>query len=95
MNPDGLRLQAYQIDANGNVGAITSVYIPGERTSPPSATTTFNFDINLNAAVSVDDTYSTAQTVYDSLGNAVPVTFTFTNTAPGAWTVTGRYRRDL
>jgi flagellar hook protein FlgE len=89
VNPDGMRLQAYQIDANGNIGAITSVYIPGERTSPPSATTTFNFDINLNAAASVNETYSTAQTVYDSLGNAVPVTFTFTNTAPGAWTVTG------
>jgi flagellar hook protein FlgE len=88
VNPDRMQLQGYQIDANGNIGAITSVYIPGERTSPPSPTTTFNFDLNLNAAASVGDTYSTAQTVYDSVGNAVPVTFTFTNTAPGAWTVT-------
>jgi flagellar hook protein FlgE len=89
VNPDALRLQAYQIDATGNIGALTSVYIPGERTSPPSPTTTFNFDLNLDAAASAGDTYSTAQTVYDSVGNAVPVTFTFTNTAPGAWTVTG------
>jgi len=88
VNPDGMRLQGYQIDANGNIGAITSVYIPGERTSAPSITTEFNFDLNLNAGTPVGGTYSTAQTVYDSLGNAVPVTFTFANTAPGAWTVT-------
>ena len=88
VNPDGLKLQGYQIDANGNIGTVTSVYIPGERTSAPRVTTEFNFDINLNASTAVGGTYSTAQTVYDSLGNAVPVTFTFTNTAPGAWTVT-------
>jgi flagellar hook protein FlgE len=88
VNPDGLKLQGYQVDAQGNVGTITSVYIPGERTSPPSATKEFNFDINLDAGAPVGGTYSTAQTVYDSLGNAVPVTFKFENTAPGAWTVT-------
>jgi len=89
VNPDGMRLQGYQIDASGNIGAITSVYIPGERTSAPSPTTELNFDINLNAAAIVGDTYATAQTVYDSLGNAVPVTFTFEKTGPGAWTVLG------
>ena len=89
VNPDGLRLQGYQIDASGNVGAISSVYIPGERTSPPAATTEFNFDINLSADAAVGGTYSTAQTVYDSLGNAVPVTFTFTKTGNSAWSVAG------
>jgi flagellar hook protein FlgE len=89
VNPDGLKLQGYQIDANGNVGAIASVYIPGERTSPPAATTEFNFDINLSANAAVGGTYSTAQTVYDSLGNAVPVTFTFTKTGNSAWSVAG------
>jgi flagellar hook protein FlgE len=91
VNPDGMKLQGYQIDANGNVGAITPVYIPGERISAPSATTEFNFDLNLSAGAADLSTYTTSQTVYDSLGNAVPVTFTFTKTAatPGAWTVTG------
>ena len=91
MNPDGLKLQGYQVDANNNIGAIESVYIPGERISAPSVTTEFNFDLNLSAAADLLDTYTTSQTVYDSLGNAVPVTFTFTKTAatPGAWTVTG------
>jgi flagellar hook protein FlgE len=89
VNPDGLKLQGYQIDADGNIGAIESVYIPGERISAPSATTEFNFDLNLSAGADVGSTYTTSQTVYDSLGNAVPVTFTFTNTGNGAWSVAG------
>ncbi|RPJ70705.1 MAG: flagellar hook-basal body complex protein, partial [Desulfobacteraceae bacterium] len=31
VNPDGMQLQGYQIDSAGNLGAIASVYIPGER----------------------------------------------------------------
>ena len=90
VNPDGHQLQGYQIDTDGNIGSITDIYIPGERVSPPAATTEFNFDINLNAGALTGDTYTTAQTVYDSLGNAVPVTFTFTRQAAAqTWTVTG------
>ena len=89
VNPDGLKLQGYQIDVDGNIGAIESVYIPGERISAPSATTEFNFDLNLSAGAEVGSTYTTSQTVYDSLGNAVPVTFTFTKTGNGAWSVGG------
>jgi|APFre7841882724_1041349.scaffolds.fasta_scaffold28436_1 flagellar hook protein FlgE len=90
VNPDGLKLQGYAIDASGNVGSITDIYIPGERISPPSPTTEFNFDINLNSGAAAGDTYTTAQTMYDSLGNAIPVTFTFTRQAAAqTWTVTG------
>jgi flagellar hook protein FlgE len=89
VNPDGMKLQGYQIDATGNIGAIQSVYIPGERISAPSPTTEFNFDLNLSAQADDLSTYTTSQTVYDSLGNAVPVTFTFTKTGPGAWSVLG------
>jgi len=90
VNPDGHQLQGYQIDTDGNIGSITDIYIPGERVSPPAATSEFNFDINLNAGAQTGDTYTTAQTVYDSLGNAVPVTFTFTRQAAAqTWTVTG------
>jgi flagellar hook protein FlgE len=90
VNPDGLQLQGYAIDADGNIGSITDIYIPGERISPPVATTEFNFDINLNSAAVDGDTYTTAQTMYDSLGNAIPVTFTFTRQAAAqTWTVTG------
>jgi len=90
VNPDGLKLQGYQLDRNGNIGSITDIYIPGERISPPSATTEFNFDINLSSTAVAGDTYTTAQTVYDSLGNAVPMTLTFTRQAAArTWAVTG------
>jgi flagellar hook protein FlgE len=94
VNPDGLQLQGYALDANGNIGSIADIYIPGERISQPSPTTEFSFDINLSAAAAPGDTYTTAQTMYDSLGNAIPVTFTFTRQAaavPGqtTWAVTG------
>jgi flagellar hook protein FlgE len=90
VNPDGMQLQGYAIDAAGNIGSITDIYIPGERVSPPVATTEFNFDINLSSTALAGDTYTTAQTMYDSLGNAIPVTFTFTRQAAAqTWTVTG------
>jgi flagellar hook protein FlgE len=90
VNPDGLKLQGYQLDRNGNIGSITDIYVPGERISPPSATTEFNFDINLSSAAVAGDTYTTSQTVYDSLGNAVPMTLTFTRQAAArTWAVTG------
>jgi flagellar hook protein FlgE len=90
VNPDGLRLQGYQLDANGNIGNISSIYIPGERISPPAVTTEFNFDVNLSSTAQPGETYTSAQTVYDSLGNAIPVSFTFTRAAAAnTWTVTG------
>lgn len=88
VNPDGYRLQGYQLDANGNIGSITSIYIPGERVAPPQATSNFNFDINLSSTAVAGDSYTTAQTFYDSLGNAIPVTFTFTRQAADrTWSV--------
>jgi len=90
VNPDGNRLQGYEIDSDGNIGSISSIFIPGERISPPAATSEFNFDINLSATADTGDTFTTAQTFYDSLGNAIPVTFTFTRAAAAqTWTVTG------
>jgi len=90
VNPDGLRLQAYELDANGLPGNITDVYIPGQRVSAPAATTEFTFDMNLNAGAQAGDTYTTSQTVYDTLGNAIPLTFVFTKAAAaGSWTATG------
>lgn len=90
VNPDGLTVQGYAIGADGAVGAITDIHIPGERISSPSATTEFNFDVNLDSGAAAGDTYTTAMTMYDSLGNAIPVTFTFTRQAAAqSWTVTG------
>jgi flagellar hook protein FlgE len=95
VNPDGHRLQGYQIDSDGNIGSISSIYIPGERISPPAATTEFNFDLNLSSGAEAGETFTTAQTFYDSLGNAIPVTFTFTRAAAvQTWTVTGSIPAD-
>ncbi|UCF95354.1 MAG: flagellar hook-basal body complex protein, partial [Desulfobacterales bacterium] len=86
VNPDGLQVQGFEINPDGSLGNLTSVSIPGERVSPPSPTTQFSSDINLDAGASPGDTYTTSQTIYDSLGNGIPLTLTFTNTASGQWT---------
>ena len=93
VNPDEYIVQGYQIDTNGNLGNLTDISIPGERVSPPSPTTTFTFDINLDSGAATGTTYSTSQSVYDSLGNAVPLTLTFTKVDPTvaarSWDVSG------
>jgi len=91
VNPDDLIVQGYEIDASGNLGNLTNITIPGERVSPPSPTTTFTFDINLDAGAATGATYSTSQSVYDSLGNAIPLSLTFTKQAAPAstWVVSG------
>jgi len=81
VNPDGYLVQGYQIDAAGNLGNLTTISIPGERISAPSATTEFSFDLNLDSQTPTNGTYSTSQTVFDSLGNAIPLTLTFTKQA--------------
>jgi len=85
-NPDGLAVQGYEVtsvapDGTLTLGAITNIGVPSESTSPPVATNEFTMDINLDAGAAVTDTYSTSQVFYDSLGNAVPVTLTFTRAA--------------
>jgi flagellar hook protein FlgE len=91
VNPDGLFVQGYSVtsvaaDGTATLGSIENINVPGESTAPPQATTTSTLDINLDAGAAVNDTYSSTQTVYDSLGNAIPLTLTFTKTAANAWT---------
>ena len=90
VNPDGYLVQGYQIDSTGSLGNLTTISIPGERISPPSATTELSFDINLDSRTATNGTYSTSQTVFDSLGNAIPLTLTFTKQAAAqTWSVAG------
>jgi flagellar hook protein FlgE len=91
VNPDGLYVQGYTVSsvaADGTIalGSIENINVPGESTAPPQATTTSTLDINLDAGAAVNDTYSSTQTVYDSLGNAIPLTLTFEKTAANVWT---------
>jgi flagellar hook protein FlgE len=86
INPDGLHVMGYEIDpTTGSLGSITQVSIPGDRVSPPQQSTEFNFDINLDAGAAVGDTFAASQTIYDSLGNPIELTLTFTNQAAGQW----------
>lgn len=96
VNQDGLRVQGYQVDANGDVvGGVGDIEISGQ--SPPVATATADMELNLDPN---DDTpgvafdpldpaatsdYQTNVTVYDSLGNAQDVQMFFTNNGAGAF----------
>lgn len=91
INPDGLIVQGYEAanvnpDGTFTLGSITDINVPQASTTPPQATNEFRMDLNLDAGAAVTDTYTTTLTAYDSLGNIIPVTITFTNTGPGAWT---------
>ncbi len=86
VNPDGLYVQGYEVtavapDGTLALGNIMNINIPGESTTPPSATTEFTVDVNLDARAVQNDTYATTLSVFDSLGNAIPLNVTFTRQA--------------
>ena len=101
VNATGQALQVYPPTANGgfNTGTTQDLNLETAQ-SAPAATTTGTVILNLPAAstppaiapfnATNPATYnqSTSTTVYDSLGNASPATFYFTQTAvPNTWTV--------
>lgn len=91
VNPDGLLLQGYSVqsvaaDGTLSLGSISDIQIPTESTTPPSASTEFSVDVNLDSGALVGDTYSTTITVYDSLGNDIPMAVDFVKTGNNAWT---------
>jgi flagellar hook protein FlgE len=53
--------------------------------SPPTTTGNVSVTANLNAAGGLGSTFSTPVTIYDSLGAAHTLTYTFTNTGPNTW----------
>jgi flagellar hook protein FlgE len=74
------------VDGVVNTGTgIVPLQLGAGTMSPPTATTNVELTTNLNASAAVGDTFSTPITVYDSLGASHVLTFTFTNTGPGAW----------
>jgi flagellar hook protein FlgE len=71
------------VDPSGSPGPIV---LATGAISPPVATANASVTMNLNSGTPVGGTFSTAQTVYDSLGAAHVLTYNFTNTGPLAWT---------
>jgi len=93
VNLGGLFVQGYEVtgtnpDGTLVLGAINHISVPGGSASPPLATDTVSVDVNLDSDTAALGTYATTITVYDSLGNAIPLTLTFTKDAalPNIWT---------
>ena len=87
VTPAGQQVLGYPA-VNGvvNTGAgLAPLQLGAGTISPPTATTNVALTTNLNAAAKVGDTFSTPITVYDSLGAPHLLTYTYTNTGPGAW----------
>jgi flagellar hook protein FlgE len=87
VSSDGAIIQGYQavngaINTNQTPGALT---ISSGTINPPNPTSTASLSLNLDSGTAVNGTFSTALTVYDSLGAAHVLTYNFTNTAAGQW----------
>lgn len=70
------------IDPNQPVAPIS--VSPGQ-VSPPAATSSMNMQMNLDAGAAVGSQFSSAVTVYDSLGASHILTANFTKTAANNW----------
>jgi len=85
----GELLQGWSQMSNGTLttnGPIGNITVPVGTLAPPTASSQFSFDLNLDAAATAGTTYSTPITIYDSLGESHIVTATFTaSTTPGQW----------
>jgi flagellar hook protein FlgE len=72
------------VDTNGQIG---NIVVPVGSLKPPTTTTHFSADLNLNARAAADGTssFSTPMTVYDSLGNSHIVSLGFQKTGANQW----------
>jgi len=90
VNQDGLNVQGYAIDTNGNIGALGNIVQPNG-VSAPRATTAIGMGLNLDARAANGDIFDSTLTVYDSLGTPVELTIRFTYDAANTewdWAVT-------
>jgi flagellar hook protein FlgE len=74
-----------KVDTNGPIG---NIIVPVGSLRPPTPTTAFTVDLNLNSAAAADSTsaFTTPMTVYDSLGTAHVLTLNFEKTGANQWT---------
>jgi flagellar hook protein FlgE len=83
----GYNIQGFAINDDGSLGSITDIDLSTEQTMAATATASITTTLNLNSAASTGDTFSAAVTTYDSLGDEVPLTITFTKSATdNTWT---------
>jgi flagellar hook protein FlgE len=87
INADGFSVVGY-MGAGGIISAntpLTPITIQGSRNLPPKATTALGITANLDNQAATDSTFSTAVQIFDSLGLAHTVTYTFTKGGPTSW----------
>jgi len=82
---DGYAVQGYTIDDDGDLGSIGDISLSSVQSIAASATTEISTTLNLNSDTDTSETYSTTVSVYDSLGNEIPVTLTFTKSDTNEW----------
>lgn len=87
---NGAVLQGKVADDAGNIPSGTKlqdIKIALDKKSPAKATTSVKFAGNLDSSAATGDATSASVTVYDSLGNPITLSVTFTKTAnPNEWT---------
>lgn len=89
VNHDGFKVQGLAIASGTPVGSPTDIDT-SKTIYEPKATTMIEIVMNLNSATVASGTFTNTITVNDSLGNAVPLTLTFTKgTTANTWTVSG------
>lgn len=87
----GAQVQGWSaLNSTGTIntsGPISGIHITSGALSAPVATTQMTVDLNLNSAATADatSTFTTPVTVYDSLGTAHTLTFTFQKTDINTW----------
>jgi flagellar hook protein FlgE len=94
--PTGGLIQGWQANSSGVINTqapASALTIPTGETIPPQATTTLTLGGNLPSwdGSGTPPSQTTSLSAYDSLGNVVPVTLTFTGVTGSAntWTVAG------
>lgn len=91
VNPaNGFKVQGWRADSSGVVDSNTpleSIVIPFGQSIAAQESTKINFVGNFDARLADTDTFSSTIDVYDSLGNAHPVSLIFTKNGANTWDV--------
>jgi flagellar hook protein FlgE len=87
MNGNVVQGRSATVNANGAVswsGSTGDIYVGG-RTGSPKQTSSFSMGLNLDASAPNGASFSSTANMYNSLGEAVPVTYNFTKSGAGTW----------
>ncbi len=83
---NGYYLQGQMVHEDGSMSALGNIILTGLQ-SEPAMTTTISLGANLNSQSNVGDTYTTTQSVYDSLGAVHTLESVFEKTDVNEWTI--------